>query len=81
MTSWLSSEVVALHLENSTTKAFVFNYGHTASTFLHRLAFHIFNLANIHSINLPPSNLPTHLNVEANYDREDWFQSGTFFLT
>ena len=76
----LSSKVDTLHLDNSTVKAYLCNHGDTASTFLSRLACYILNLANVHGINLLPAYLPNHLNVEADYHREGWFQSGTFFF-
>ena len=77
----ISGKAVALHLDNSTAEAYLCKQDGTASTFLHRLAYHILNLANRHGINLFPAYLTTHLNVEADYHRQGWFQSGTFFLT
>ena len=59
--------LVALHLDNSTAKAYECNQGSTASLFLSRLAWHILNLANKHGITLIPVHIPTHLIVEANY--------------
>ena len=55
----LSGKVVVLHLDNSTTKAYLCNQGGT-SLFLSRLACHTFNLADKHGITLiqctcPPS--------------------------
>ena len=59
MVFWLSGSIVALHLDNSTAKAYLCNYGHTASTFLSRLACYILNLANMHLIN----HLPVYIQV------------------
>ena len=50
-----------------TAKGYLCNQGGTASLFLSRLAFHILNLADKHGITLTAANIPTHLNVEANY--------------
>ena len=62
---WLSGKVVALHLDNSTAKAYLYNQGCTAPLFLSRLAYHILNLVDKHGITLIPAYIPTHLNVEA----------------
>ena len=64
---WLSGKVVALHLDNSTAKAYLCNQDGTASTFLSRLAFCILNLADIHGITHIPAYLPIDVNVETNY--------------
>ena len=80
MTFWLYGEVITLHLDNSTTKDYLYNHGDTVSTFLSRLACKILNLVNIHGINLIPAYLPTHVNVEASCHREGWFQYDTFYL-
>ena len=63
----LSGKVVALHLDNSTAKAYLCNQGRTVSHFLSRLACQILKLTNKHGITLIPAYIPTHLNVEANY--------------
>ena len=67
MVFWLSGNVAALHLDNSTAKACFCNEGETYSTFLSRLACHILNLADMHGIIVLPAYLPTHLNVGADY--------------
>ena len=63
----LSGKVVALHLDDSTVKAYLCNQGGTVSPFLSRLACHILSLTNKHDITLIPTYIPTHLNVEADY--------------
>ena len=63
----LSGKVVALHLDNSTAKAYLCNHSGTVSPFLFRLACQILSLTNKHGITLIPAYIPTHLNVEANY--------------
>ena len=63
----LSYLVVALHLDNSTAKAYLCNQGGTLSPFLSRLACQVLSLTSKHSIALIPAYIPTHLNVEANY--------------
>ena len=67
----LSGKVVALHLDNSTAKAYLHNQGGTVSPFLSRLACQILSLTNKHGITLIPAYIPTHLNVEAGYLPED----------
>ena len=62
----LSGKVVALHLGNSTAKAYLCNQGGTVSLFLSRLACQILSMTNKHGITLP-AYIPTHLNVEADY--------------
>ena len=63
----LSGKVVALHLDNRTSKAYLCNQGCTASLFISRLASHSLNLADKHGITFISAYLPTHLNVEADY--------------
>ena len=63
----LSHKVVALHLDNSTAKAYVCNQGGTVSPFLSRLACRILSLTNKHGITLISACIPIHFNVEANY--------------
>ena len=58
VTFHLSGKVVALHLDNSTAKAYLCNQGGTVSPFLSRLVYQILNLTNKHGITLiPPWNL------------------------
>ena len=52
MAFWLSCKGVALHLDRSSTKAYLSNQGDTVGLFLSRLAFHIWNLTNRHGITL-----------------------------
>ena len=63
----LSGKVVALHLDNSTAKAYLCNQGGTVSSFLSRLACQMLSLTDKHGITLLPAYIPTHLNVEADY--------------
>ena len=63
----LSVKVVALHLENSTAKAYLCNQGDMVSPFLSRLACQILSLTDKHSIILIPAYIPTHLNVQVGY--------------
>ena len=63
----LSGKVVALHLDNSTAKAYQCNQDGTVSHFLSRLACWIMSLTDKHGITLIPAYILTHLNVEANY--------------
>ena len=67
----LSGKVVALHLDNSTAKAYLCNQGGTVSPFLSRLACRILSLTNKHGITLLPAYIPTHLNVEADFLSQD----------
>ena len=67
MTFRVPSKVVALHLDNSTLKAYLRNQDGTVSFLLCRLACHIFNTANKHGITLVPAYIPTHLNVAVDY--------------
>ena len=63
----LSGYVVALHLDNSTTKAYLCNQDGTVSPFLSRLACQISSLTDKCSITLVSVYIPTLLNVEADY--------------
>ena len=65
MAFYLAGKVVALHLDNSTLKAYLCNKVGTVSHFLSRLAFCIWHMANKQGITLIPAYSPTHLNVEA----------------
>ena len=62
----LSGNVVALHLDNSTAKAYLCNQGGTMSPFLSMLAYQVLSLTDKHGITLIPAYISTHLNVEAN---------------
>ena len=55
MTFCLSGKVVALHLDNSTSKAYLCNQGGKVSPFHSRLAFQILCLTNKHGITLNSS--------------------------
>ena len=68
----LSGKVVALHLDNSTAKAYLCNQGGTVSPFLSRLACGILSLTDKHGITLLPAYIPTHLKVEADFLSWDW---------
>ena len=68
----LSGKVVALHLDNSTAKAYLCYQGGTVSPFLSRLACQILSLTDKHGITLLPAYIPTHINVKANYLSQDW---------
>ena len=72
MAFFLSGKVVAMHLDNSTAKAYLWNQGGTVSPFLSRLACQILSLMNKHGITLLPAYIPTHLNVEADYLSWGW---------
>ena len=72
MAFYLSGKVVALHLDNSTAKAYLCNQGGIVSPFLSRLACQILSLSGKHSITLIPAYIPTHLGMEANYLSWDW---------
>ena len=63
----LSGKVDALHLDNSTAKAYLCYQGGTVSPFLSRLACQILSLTDKHGITLLPAYIPTHLNVEADF--------------
>ena len=63
----LSGKVVALHLDSSLASAYLYSQGDTMSLFHSRLACHILNLTDRHSITLIQTYFPTHLKVEANY--------------
>ena len=68
----LSGKMVALHLDNSTAKAYLCNHGGTVSPVLSRLACQILILTDKHGITLIPAYIPTHLSVEADYLSWDW---------
>ena len=68
----LSGKVVALHLDNSTAKAYLCNQGGTVSPFLSRLACWILSLTNKHGMTLLPAYIPTHFNVGADFLSWDW---------
>ena len=72
MAFYLSGKVVALHMDNSTAKAYLCNQGGTVSPFLSRLACQILSLTDKHGIILISAYIPTHLNVEADYLSWDW---------
>ena len=72
----LSGKVVALHLDNSTAKAYLCNQGGTVSAFLSRLACWILSQTNKHCTTLIPAYILTHLNVEADYLSGDWLPWG-----
>ena len=63
----LSGKVVALHLNNSTAKAYLYNQGGTVFLFLSRLVCWILSLTDKHGITLNPAYIPTQFNVEADY--------------
>ena len=67
MAFWVSGKVVALHLDNSTAKAYLCNQSGMAFPFLSTLACHIWNVADTHGITLIPTNIPINPNVEADY--------------
>ena len=68
----LCGKVVALHLDNSTAKAYLCNQGGTVSPFLSRLACWILCLTEKHGIILISAYIPTHLNMKADYLSHDW---------
>ena len=63
----LSGKMVALQLDDITTKAYLCNQCGTVFLFLSRLACSILNLADKHGISLLPAYILTHLSVEADY--------------
>ena len=67
-----SGKVVTLHLDNRIAKAYLHNEGGIVSPFLSRLACQILSLTHKHSFTLIPANIPTHLNVEADYLSQGW---------
>ena len=71
MAFWLYGKVDALHLDNSTSKAYFCNQGGMLSTFLSRLACHILNQANELGITIISACIPTHLNMEADYPSQE----------
>ena len=77
----LSGKVVALHLDNSTAKAYLCDQGGTVSHFLSRLACWILSLTDKHSITLIPAYIPTNLNVEANYLSQGQLFPEWYFLS
>ena len=64
---WLSYKVVALHLENSTAKIYIYNQDGTKSLLLSRPACYILNLAKKHDITIIPTYTPTHVYLENEY--------------
>ena len=77
----LSGRVVALHLDNSTAKAYLCNQGGTVSPFLSRLACRILRLTDKHGITLLPAYiLPTSMWRQIFCLGIGCFQSGTFYL-
>ena len=68
----LSGKVVALHLDNSTAKAYLCNQGVAVSPFPSRLACQILSLTDKHGITLLLAYIPTHLSVEADYLSWNW---------
>ena len=80
MACHLSGKVVALHLDNSTTKVYLCNQDGTVSPFLSRVACQIQSLTDKHGITLLPAYIPTHLNEEADFLSWDWLllECGTF---
>ena len=68
----LCGKVVALHLDNSTAKAYLCNEGGTVSPFLSRQACWRMGLTDKHCITLIQAYIPTHLNVKANYLSWGW---------
>ena len=71
VTFHLSGKVVALHLDNSITKAYLCNQSGTVSPYLSRLACQVLSLTDKHGITLIPVYISTHLIVEANYLSQD----------
>ena len=67
MAFYLSGKVVVIHLDNRNAQAHQCNQGGTVSPFLSRLACQILSLTDKHGITLIPANIPTHLNMEADY--------------
>ena len=63
----LSGKVVALHLDNSTAKAYLCTQGSKVSLHFSRLACFILNLAKKHGITVIPAYIPIHLNVGASF--------------
>ena len=74
----LPDMVAALCLYNSAAKAHLCYHGGMSS--FSRLVSYILNLDYKHGITLILAYILTHLNVEADFHWEDWFQIGTFFL-
>ena len=63
----LSGKVIALHFDDSTAKAYLYNQGGTVSPFLSRLTCWILSLTDKHGITLLPAYIPTHLSVKADF--------------
>ena len=63
----LSEKVVSLHLDNSSTKAYLCNQVGTVCPFLSRVACWILSVTDKYDFTLIPAYIPTYLNVEANY--------------
>ena len=78
---WLTGTMVALHLDNITSKAYLYNQGGTASLFLSRLACYILNLADEDGITLlQHAYLPISMLKLTIFHGEDLSQGGTCFL-
>ena len=67
----LSGKVVALHLDNSTAKAYLCKQGGTVSPFLSKLTCWILSLTDKYGVTLIPAYIPAHLNVVADYLSQD----------
>ena len=67
----LYGKVVALHLNNSTPKAYLCNQGVQCLLFF-QAGLGILSLTDKHSISLIPAYIPTNLNVEADYLFQGW---------
>ena len=67
----LSGKVVALHLDNSTAKAYLCNQGGPVSPFLSRLACQILGLTDKLGITLHPAYILMQLNMEVDYLSQD----------
>ena len=76
----LSGKVVALHLDNSTAKAYICNQGGTVSPFLSRLACQILSLTSMVLLFFQLTFLPTSMWRWIIYPGIGCFQSGTFSL-
>ena len=59
--------MVALHLDNSTAKAYLCNQGGTTSLSSFQASLLHFESGQMCGITLIPAYIPTHLNVEAEY--------------
>ena len=67
MACHLLDNVVALHFDNSTAKAYMYSQGGTLSPLFSRGGCWTLSLTDKHGITLLPAYIPTHLNVEADY--------------